>query len=424
MKNTYKNVLLLTLIFSVSFLSSCVDNCTNETGYTLYTPVYQTTQEVRDAFGYVEPREINEPGRLYFKDGFMYINEAGKGIHVVDNTDPSQPKNIGFINIPGNFDLAAKGEYMYVDSYIDLIVLNISDPENIEMVTRLESVFGDYNIWQGRYNETEQVIITHFEEEWVEAGIEIDCDRSWGWFFSGGGDVAVLESGAIANRSGGGTGIGGSMAKFTIYDDYLYTVDYSDMRLFNIGDGENPTKDLMIPLGWGIETIFPYGDKLFIGAMNGMHIYDNAEPSSPQWLSTYEHVNSCDPVVVQDDFAFVTLRDGNECQGFTNHLEVVDISDLSNPVLHKAYEMENPHGLSINGDCLFITEGDFGLKFFDAQDVDNIELVDQIEAQHSIDAITLGEILMVIGRDGFYQYTYDCDSKEWSYLSSISIISL
>ncbi len=414
-------------------IGSCSDDCTTTHQYLTYDPVFQTTASVREALNFTTvPREINAPGRLYFKDGYMYINEAGEGIHVIDNRDPAAPRNIGFVTIPGNFDLAAKGNYLYADSYIDLVVLDISDPGNIQEVNRMESVFGDYGIWAGRYDASSEVILTGYEETWIEQEVDSDCDDNFFWgrpvtFEDANFSVqrASADGGSLANsNSGGNVGIGGSMARFTIYDKFLYTVDFSDMRLFDLSEATAPEKSNTVHLGWDIETIFPYGDKLFIGARDGMHIYDNVDPAAPVKLSTYEHVNSCDPVVVRDNYAYVTLRSGNECQGFTNQLDVVDITDLRAPTLHKTYQMENPHGLGINGECLFITEGDFGLKYFDAADIDDITMVDEISQLHAIDVIALDEVLMVIGNDGFHQYRYDCEEKSWSFLSSIAIAQL
>ena len=153
-----------------------------------------------------------------------------------------------------------------------------------------------------------------------------------------------------------GSGIGGSMARFTIVGDYLYTVDSWDLNTFDISDQINPEFKSKVGLGWGDETIFPYDNRLFIGAQNGMYIYDLENKVEPEWISTYEHITSCDPVVVQGDFAFVTLRGGTECQSFNNQLDIIDISKISEPTLFKSYSMINPHGLGIDGDCLFITE--------------------------------------------------------------------
>lgn len=426
-----KKFLYLLAFLTVFFTVSCSDSCQRTVSYINYEPIYRTTDEVRSALSFSNaPRDINSPGRLYFKDGYLYINEAGEGIHVVNNTNPEFPVSVGFINIPGNFDLAAKGDFLYADSYVDLVVLDISDPTSISLVGREESVFGDYSAWSGRWDEENQIILTGYNETWVEEEISMDCDDgggAWwggrgGWFFAEDANISALSQ--IANAGSPGAGVGGSLAKFTIYDDFLYTIDWTDMRLFDLSDQTSPQKTETIPLGWGIETIYPYGDKLFLGAQNGMHIYDNSNPAAPEWISTYEHINSCDPVVVQGDWAYVTLRSGNACAGFTNQLDVVNISDLSNPYRHRTYEMENPHGLGIDGDCLFITEGANGMKFMDASNLDDITLVDEIGDLHTVDVIALNDVLMIIGEDGFYQYSYNCESKEWSFLSTIHIVKL
>jgi hypothetical protein len=125
-------------------------------------------------------------------------------------------------------------------------------------------------------------------------------------------------------------------------------------------------------------------------------------------MSTFEHVTSCDPVVVNDDYAFVTLRSGTVCQGFTNQLDVIDISNLNNPYLVKSYPMTNPHGLGLDGDALFICEGDWGLKIFNASDINTIadNLIKHYTDMHSYDVIPYNDNLIMIGMDGLYQYDY------------------
>jgi hypothetical protein len=143
-----------------------------------------------------------------------------------------------------------------------------------------------------------------------------------------------------------------------------------------------------------------------------MLIYDNSDPSNPTLLSKYEHVTSCDPVVVKDDYAYVTLRSGSTCQGFTNQLDIVDVSDAENPHLVKTYPMQNPQGLSIYGNCLYICEGDFGFKSFtlDFNDPTAITLTNTDPSIHAFDVITLPNLLMIVGNDGFYQYSRNCGS--------------
>ncbi len=177
---------------------------------------------------------------------------------------------------------------------------------------------------------------------------------------------------------------------------------------FNISNLEEPVKTATVNLEWGIETIFPYKENLFVGAQNGMYILDNSNPDNPVLLSTFTHISSCDPVVVQDDRAYVTLRSGNTCQGFTNQLEVVDISNLKNPKLVKTYPMTNPHGLGIDGSTLFICEGASGLKIFDAADDHTIDqnLVLHRDDFDAYDVIPFNNILYLIGEDGLFQFSY------------------
>ncbi|MDZ7934151.1 MAG: hypothetical protein U5M51_04120 [Emticicia sp.] len=164
---------------------------------------------------------------------------------------------------------------------------------------------------------------------------------------------AVQSGTSGANGAAGATGTGCSMARFTIYDNYLYTVSQSDLLLFNIKNLNQPTQLSKINLGWGIETIFPYKDKLFIGSNTGMYIFDNKNPEKPERLSIFQHARACDPVVVHNDIAYVTLRTG-WCGAAPNQLDVVNVSNLTSPSLIKSYQMQQPAGLAIDFPNLFI----------------------------------------------------------------------
>ncbi|MEP5611508.1 MAG: hypothetical protein ABJP45_04630, partial [Cyclobacteriaceae bacterium] len=234
-------------------------------------------------------------------------------------------------------------------------------------------------------------------------------------------DVAQQASLSSFNEGGSpSAGSSGSMARFVTVGDYLYNIDYSDLHLFDIS-GTTPEKVSDIHIGWQVETIYPYEDKLFFGSFDGMYIYDNANPAAPTFLSKYEHVTSCDPVVVKGDYAYVTLRSGTTCQGFTNQLDIVNVSDPETPFLEKSYQMDNPHGLAIFDNCLYICEGASGLKSFnvDVSDPTQITQVSTKSGMHAFDVIALPNILMVVGNDGFYQYSRSCGTA-LEYLGVIS----
>jgi hypothetical protein len=407
MKRNLGNSILVLLI--LVFISGCNYDCDKVT-YTQYRRIVLNLDSMRTAVKLQSARTIKTPGALYYKDGFVYVNERGEGIHIIDNRQPATPLPIAFINIPGNNGLAARQNYLYADSFLDLIVFDISDPSKIKEVQRFNNAFNqvvDPMIYFDSYSNAlvkyQEEQITTTECEFEQFGME-ESDFT--------ADYALSQASE--------TGSAGSMARFVVTDKVLYTVDESSMTVFDVSDAASPKKQTTIEFGWGIETIFPHDKNLFIGSQTGMHIFDNANPLEPVLISTYQHFRACDPVVVQGDYAYVTLRDGNTCNTSRNQLDIVDLKDLTAPKLIKSYDMLNPHGLGINGACLFICEGDYGLKTFDvdASDPSIITSSFWLKDKHAFDVITLPNILMMVGEDGFYQYQYVC-GENLEYLSKI-----
>ena len=128
-------------------------------------------------------------------------------------------------------------------------------------------------------------------------------------------------------------------------------------------------------------------------------------------------------MVVENDIAFITLRDGTRCQEFTNQLDVVDVSNVINPKFIKSYPMDHPHGLAVRNSILYLCEGDYGLKVFDVSDLENIDKnkLDAYDNMNGFDVISLkNDLLLMIGSDGFYQFD-SSDPKNLVQLSHIPI---
>ena len=140
--------------------------------------------------------------------------------------------------------------------------------------------------------------------------------------------------------------------------------------------------------------------------MSGMYIYDISMPEAPQFVSEFQHGTACDPVVVDETFAYITLRAGNSCGAFDSSLQIVDITDVRNPVLEVSYPMDNPYGLGIKDGLLFICDGNSGLKVYDKYDVNDLKLVSHFENITTYDVIPLQDHLLMIGDEVLYQYSY------------------
>jgi hypothetical protein len=139
-----------------------------------------------------------------------------------------------------------------------------------------------------------------------------------------------------------------------------------------------------------------------------MSIYNVSKPGSPELLSTYTHITSCDPVVVQGNFAYVTLRQGTGCQWGRNELQVLDVGNEFNPFLAARYlELYNPHGLAIRNNTLYVCDGSDGLELVDVSDKENPTRITEYEGFFAYDAIALDDELIVTGKDGIYQFAYD-----------------
>lgn len=216
------------------------------------------------------------------------------------------------------------------------------------------------------------------------------------------------------------TGKGGSTARFTIARDYLYAVDNRSLRVFSLSSPENPVFIKKVFINTAVETIFPFNDYLLIGTQTGMVIMSIASPENPTTVSVYSHIVACDPVVAEGNYAYVTLRSGTNCNRNLNALDVIDIKDMRSPKLLKSYLMQNPYGLGVDGNLLFVTEGDYGLKVFDKSNPNDLQLIEQFRDFHAVDVIPDDNVLIITGKQGIYQYQYNAQ-KELKLLSKIPI---
>jgi len=389
-------LLLIPLLFN-----SCLkDHCTRT--YTIYTPIYKTNDEVRANIRSNAPREISKPGKIYIKGSYIFLNEMDKGIHVIDNSNPSSPRNIAFIDIPGNLDIAAKGNTLYADLYNDMVTLDISDPMNVQVKKIMDDQFPYRRYMNGFMQDTLLVIV---DWQMRDTTVDIDCNMGFNAVSSCRGCFFAT---ADASRSSGFSpvGMGGSMARFSIVNNVLYTVSDSDLKAFDISNTNDPALNSSQSIGWNIETIYPLKDKLFIGSNTGMSIFSIANPFQPVKQGSFAHAFACDPVVADNDYAYVTLRTDNNCRQSQNLLDIVDIANVMSPSLRKSYAMINPHGLSIDGDLLFICDGRDGLKLFDVSNPNAIKLQKHFEGIETYDVIAFNGLALVVAKDGLYQFDY------------------
>lgn len=390
--------------FSLLFIS-CDKN--DDEGYELVnvaTPEYMDLEAFRSSVVIESPAPIKESGKIYVYNDLVLVGDEGSGIHVIDNSNPVSPQKVAFIKIKCNKDMEVKGDYLYADSLMDLVVFDISDIQNISEVTRLEDVFPAYIVIPFDQEVVFDYTTQNPNPDDIIVGWEITEERRKREDVNTdpGTDLVAFESSDAANS----TGQGGSLARFKIVNDYLYAVDSHHINIFNISNLESPESTGNVFAGFDIETIFNRGNHLFLGSMSGMYIYDITSPASPESVSEFQHGTACDPVVVDDNYAYITLRGGNFCGALDSSLLIVDITDLENPGLTASYPMDNPYGLGIKDNLLFICDGTSGLKVYDKTNVEDLELIDHFTDIDTYDVIPLEERLLMIGDNILFQYDY------------------
>jgi len=282
------------------------------------------------------------------------------------------------------------------------VTLDITDPKNVLVKKIIDDQFPYRRYMNGFMQDTNKVIV-----DWNMRDTTVDIDCNGGGF----SPISSCRSCFFAMDSRGAAGfspvgMGGSMARFTIVNNVLYTVSDNELKAFDISNTNDPLLNNSQTLGWNIETIYPLKDKLFIGSNMGMSIFSIANPFQPEKQGTFAHAFACDPVVADDNYAYVTLREGNNCRRAANLLDIVDIANVFSPTLRKSYPMTNPHGLSLDGNLLFLCDGKDGLKLFDVSNPNEIKLIKNFEGIETYDAIAFNELALVVDKHGLYQFDY------------------
>lgn len=403
MKKIFRFMYVAITAAALLALQGCLkDDCTRT--YRMYQPIYKSLTQVRADMKSTTPQALKNTGKLNVVGDYIFLNEVSKGIHVIDNSNPSAPKNIGFINIPNNVDIAVKGSYLYADSYSDVIVFDISSPTNVKPVKFMNNVMKEKNVyWYSGITNADSISVVI---GYTEKDTTVDCNTYNRWANCPSCSAGLFSSSQAYAAPPQAIGVGGSMASFTIAADYLYAVSSQSLYCINITDGANPQQTAVKALGWGIETIYPFQNKLFIGSRTGMFIYDLTNPANPSAQGQFSHATRCDPVIADAQYAYVTLRGGTACNGVTSELEVIDISNLSAPVLKARHNLNNPYGLSKDGATLFVCDGKEGLKVYNASAPLNLQLIKEIKGLETYDVIAMDNRAIVVAKDGLYQYDY------------------
>ncbi len=212
------------------------------------------------------------------------------------------------------------------------------------------------------------------------------------------------DSDGTMNAASNGSGKGGSLARFTIVDNNLYLVDDASLKVFNISNPANTVLRNTVALRFGVETIFPYKDKLFIGSRDGMYIYSIANPESPVLLGEARHTRSCDPVVANDSTAFVTLRGNQPCGPAEDGLYIYSIKNILSPTLINKQLIPTPNGLALQDSILYVCQKNNGMSIYNVSTAAAPVLRTRLTNKVFEDVICYGDLLICYVSTGLALY--------------------
>jgi len=162
-----KNIRIACLVlFAIVFQSCCspFTDCPDDfvEPVSRYEPVYLQRAEFENSVVIKNSISIGTSGKIYVKDDFLFINELFKGFHVYDNSDPTNPKSIKFIEAPGATDMAIRSNMIYINQATDLIAVSYnSDTNAINLTKRIPNTFPPLQSPDGEvaYNIPENAVV-------------------------------------------------------------------------------------------------------------------------------------------------------------------------------------------------------------------------------------------------------------------------
>ena len=404
-------------------------------------------------FGYTRDHTGTLVSKIYLHHTTLIRTTPGVDIRFYDLSIPSNVREVGTINIEGNSDVATYNMFMYADQGNDLVVYDISNPAQARPLDTIPDIFFRSGAEIANWINGDDLNANQFggANGCGSEGCDINNESSdldfsdpwsttWGTgaingyhplnYSNGSIGMTNAATGSSSSRSTSSNsnsglngqrreGTGGSLARFIIVGKRLYCIDNRNLIVFDLSNPAEPDFLKRTEVSQDIETIFYAKYHLFIGGQQGVYIYDVEDNIDPQYRGEFEHAERCDPVVVDGDRAYVTLRGGSPCGQWRSQMDILDVSDVRNPRLLKTYENVNsPYGLAVRDGIAIVCDGEFGMRILNVEEEKRIRECDRIREITPFDVIWHNDMLIVTAKEGFFLYDASdpCNLKKYSQL--------
>lgn len=375
---------------------------------TIWVKKGETIETVRNSFSVEPGKEITHPAGVYRNGNYLILLQEGEGIGIMDISNRENPIPLAFIKLLANSHAVIKDQYILADNGPDLVSINIGNLQNITLTTRLENVFPDKWLEEGK------TVFTGYEEQQISIFKSFNAS-----------DTIPPSKRTAENMAALAMGRGGSETRFALMNNYLYVARDKGIKPFGVANPANPL--VYNELGYtldGFETLLANNGYLYIGTSNGVVILNaSVSPSTPTQESVaLRDIRGCDPVVVQGNFMFSTVRSGSDCNRFNSvsGLFLHNIANKKMPYTVFSQTVDNPKGLGIDGTLLFLCQGHLGLSVYYWDETAGKPVFQyRYNDIHAFDVIATDKTLIVAAENGLFLYDYT-DPKNLKKLSRVA----
>lgn len=381
--------------------------------YQKATAIYGDLDSIRSIPLLIQKQELENPKNFYIGSDYVLVSEPNKGIHIYDNTDMQNPQRLSFIQLPFLREFYVKDNYLYVANVYDLVKIDITNVYNPVLISRAENVF-----WEPKENEKGEQLLG-FKYETATDKFEINSEeakeiKNAGKLHLDFQKNVIPISSIPTYFTGSNSNSKGTLNKIAVEYGHVYVIEEDVMHVIS---NNSVFKEVStVKIDDNSETIYGTNNRLYLGSMTSMRIYNANNASSPVEISCVEHQESCDPVLPRGEVAYYTLRSSeNEgCNGKgENTLNLVDISNESLPVELKSINLDSPYGLCFANNYLFVGEGSNGLTIYDATNPKKLKNKIQISSLTVYDIMVHPNnpnIIIFSNSNGIEEYQIDWDN--------------
>lgn len=310
---------------------------------------------------------------------------------LIPTTSNAQPGNL--IDLESSYGMGPFYDVEYhnnvayaVDSNDDLIVLDVSDSTNVSLIDELTvgcestdlDIDGNTLVVRCAFevhffdlsdSATPQLLGTYDSSGYAVNSVKLDGNRLY--MVGGNSDIAVFNASDLSNLQNINTqtfGSLGNVSRLKKDGNHLYLVsDFNKVRAFDITD-ENSIVELTA-LAEASGTIFYdseiSGDTLYIGAGDGLQVYDIADINNPAYVTTINSGAFIEPIEVLKTLHII--GDKLFAGKFNGWIFQFDISTPSSPTFAEDIRAgtHEVYGFANSADVLYVAYGIDGLRTLD-----------------------------------------------------------